>query len=82
MILERMNKTNNREARAGSIGDRGPATISVPAENLGGEVQAPHGIGARDKLHAARWHMEDICSARCIEYGPSSEAGVALRPEA
>src|SRR5262249_54776912 len=73
MVHERMNKANNRESRAGSIGDRGPATIRVPAENLAGEVQAAHGIGARGKLHAARWHMEDICSTRCIEHVPPIE---------
>jgi hypothetical protein len=36
-------------------------------------VQAAHGIRARGKFHAARWHMEDICSARCIEHVPPIE---------
>jgi hypothetical protein len=31
-------------------------------------VQAAHGVRARGKLHAARRHMEDICSARRIEH--------------
>ena len=68
MAHERMNEANNREARAGSIADGGPATIGVPAEDLAGEVQAAHGVRARSKLHAARRHMEDICSARRIEH--------------
>jgi hypothetical protein len=63
-----MNETDNREARAGRIADRGPATIGVPAEDPAGEVQAAHGVSARGKLHAARWQMEDICSARRIEH--------------
>jgi len=63
-----MNEADNGEARAGSVADWGPATISVPAEDLAGEVQAAHSVRARGKLHAARWHMEDVCSARCIEH--------------
>jgi hypothetical protein len=58
-----MNEADNREARAGSVANWGPATISVPAEDLAGEVQAAHSVRARGKLHAARWHMEDVCSA-------------------
>ena len=54
--------------RAGSVRHWGPATISVPAEDPGGEVEAAQGIRARSNLHAARWHMEDICSACCIEH--------------
>jgi hypothetical protein len=63
-----VNKADNREAGAGSVGDRSSATISVPAEDLLGEVQAAHGFGARSKLHAAPRHVKDISSARSIEH--------------
>jgi len=33
---ERMNEADKPEARAGSVADRGPATISEPAEDLTG----------------------------------------------
>jgi len=68
VVHERMNDADNREARAGSIGDRGPATVGIPAEDLAGEVQAAHRVRARGKLHTARWHMEDVRSARRIEH--------------
>jgi hypothetical protein len=63
-----MNEADNRETRPGSVGDWRPATLSVPAEDPAGEVQAAHGLGAGGKLHAARRHMEDIRSARSIEH--------------
>jgi len=63
-----MNEADNRKARAGSVADRGPATISVPAEDVGGEAQAAHSVHARSKLHTTRWHLEDLCSARCVEH--------------
>src|SRR5262245_34342845 len=62
-----MNEADNRETRAGSVADWGPATIGVPAEDSAGEVQAAHGIRARGQLHAARWHVDDFCPACCIE---------------
>src|SRR5262249_45839263 len=65
---ERMNDANNREARAGGVADRRPATVGVPAEDLAGEVQTAHGVRARGKVHATRWHLEDVCSARSIEH--------------
>jgi hypothetical protein len=68
MVHERMNEADNRESRASSVGDRCLATISVPAEDAAGEVEAAQGVLARRKLHAPRWHMEDICSARIIEH--------------
>src|SRR6516162_4963924 len=63
-----MNEADNRKARAGSVADRGPATISVPAEDLVGEAQAAQSVHARSKLHATCWHLEDLCSARCVEH--------------
>jgi hypothetical protein len=53
----------------------GPATISVAAEDVAGEVQAAHSIRARGKLHAARWHMEDGRSASYIEDETDTDAG-------
>ena len=46
MVHERMNEPDHREARAGSVGERGAATLRVPAEDPAGEVQAAHRIGA------------------------------------
>src|SRR5262252_2144125 len=63
-----MNEADNRKARAGSIADRGPATISVPAKDLVGEAQAAHRVHARGKLHATRRHLEDLGSACCVEH--------------
>jgi hypothetical protein len=53
VIHERMNEADNRESGAGSVRHWGPATISVPAEDPAGEVEAAHGIRARGQLHAA-----------------------------
>jgi hypothetical protein len=54
-----MNEAHNREARAGSVADRAPTTIRVPAEDLAGEAQAAQSVRARGKLYAARgiWKM-------------------------
>ena len=83
VIHERMNEANNRESRTGSVRHWGPATISVPAEDPAGEVEAAHGLRAGGKLHAARWHMEDICSACCIEHvRPLEEARKRLAVQA
>jgi hypothetical protein len=68
VVYERMNEADNWEARAGSVADRGPATISVPAEDLTGEAQAAHSVRARGKLHAACWHVQYIRSTRRIEH--------------
>ncbi len=65
---ERMNQTDNWEARANSVANRGPATIGVPAEDLAGEAQAAHSVRAPGKLHAAGWHLENVCSARYVEH--------------
>ena len=68
-----MDKAANREARTGSVGNRGPAAIGVPAKDLAGKLKAAHSVGACGKLHAAHWHMEDVCSAGCIEHVQSIE---------
>src|SRR5262245_14709937 len=61
---ERVDETDNREARAGSgVTDRGPATISVPAEDLAGETQAAHSVPARNKLHAAGRQLKNVRTA-------------------
>jgi hypothetical protein len=63
-----MNEADNRETRASSVADRGPATIRVPTDDPAGEAQAAHSVRARDKLYAARWHLEDVFSAGCVEH--------------
>jgi len=64
-----MNEGDNREARAnGGVSDRRPATIGVPAEDLSGEAQAPHGVGAGGQLHASRRHLKDVRAAGCVEH--------------
>jgi hypothetical protein len=68
MVHERMNEADNLEARARSVADRSPATISVPAKGLAGEAQAAHSVRARGKLHATRWHVKDVGSTRRIEH--------------
>ena len=68
-----MNESDNREARTGSVADWGAATISVPTEDFAREMQAAYRVRARCKLHAARWHVENICSACCIEHVRSLE---------
>jgi hypothetical protein len=70
---ERMNESDDREARTGSIADGGPATIRVPSEDLAGELQAAHRVRACCQLHTARRHVEDIRSSRCIEHVRSFE---------
>jgi len=65
---ERMDEADNREARAGRVANWGQATLRVPAEDLSGEMQAAHGVGSGNKLHAARRHMEDIRSSCFIEH--------------
>jgi hypothetical protein len=40
----------------------------VRAKDLAEEVQAPHSVRARIKLYAARWHLEDVCSAPGVEH--------------
>jgi hypothetical protein len=72
-IHERMNESDDRKARTGSVADRGVATIRVPTEDLAGELQATHRLRACCQLHAACWHMEDIRPARRIEHVRSFE---------
>jgi len=68
MVHERMDDADDRETRAGRVTDRGLATIGVPAEDLIGEHQAAHGVRACGQFHAAGGHLEDVCSACCIEH--------------
>jgi hypothetical protein len=61
--------TPDREVRPGSgVGNRRPATLGVPAQDLVGETQTPHGIRPRGELHAARRHPKDIRSAGRVEH--------------
>jgi len=68
MAHEGMYEADNGEARTSSIADRCPATIRVPAEDLAGDVQAANSVCACGELHAARWHLEDVCSAGSVEH--------------
>jgi hypothetical protein len=65
---ERMYEADNRKSRPGSIANWGPTTIGVPAEDLAGETQASHRVRASGKLHATRWHLENVRSACCVEH--------------
>ncbi len=66
---EGMNETQNREARrGGGVGNRCVAAIGVPAEDLVGETQRPHGIGACGQLHASRRHLKNVGAARRVEH--------------
>jgi len=65
---EGMNEAEKRKPRVGGgVGERGPATLRVPAEHLVGEAQRPHGVSAHGQLHASRRHLENVVPARCIE---------------
>jgi len=68
VVHERMNEADNRKARARGVADRGPATISVPADDLAGEAQAAHSARSRGELHATCWHVEDVSSTCRIEH--------------
>ena len=64
-----MNHADDREVRAGGgVGNRGPATIRVPAQNLVGKAQAPHGVRARCQPHAPWRHLEDVRSTGRVEH--------------
>src|SRR6516162_226249 len=75
VIHEGMNYADDREARpGGGVRNRGPATIAVPAQNLVGEAQTPHGVRAGGELHAPGRHLEDVRSAGRVEHvGPLEE---------
>src|SRR5262245_47121317 len=66
---ERMYEPDNRKARPRrSIANRGPATIGVPAEDLTGKPHATHRVRASGKLHATRWHLENVCSSCRVQH--------------
>src|SRR5207244_3557762 len=57
----------------------GAAAIGVPAEDLAGEAQATHRVRAGGQRHAARWHLEDVRGACCVEHvRPLEEARESL----
>jgi hypothetical protein len=62
-----VNQADNWKARACRVADWGPTTIGVPAEDFAREVQATHGVRPSGELHATRWHLKNVCSARRIE---------------
>jgi hypothetical protein len=74
VVHEGMNHADDREAQpGGGIGNRGPAAIGVPAQDLVGEAQAPHGLRACGELHASGRHLEDVRSASRVEHVRSLE---------
>ena len=74
VIHEGKNDADDREVRpGGGVGNRGPATIGVPAQNLVREAQAPKGVRARGELHAPGRHLEDVCPAGRVEHVRSLE---------
>ena len=52
----------------GGVGNRRPATLGVPAQDLAGEAQASHRVGARGEFYARGRHMEDVRSAGGVEH--------------
>src|SRR5262245_57058752 len=64
-----MNHSNDREVwPSGGIGNWGPATIGVPAEDFVGELQASQIVRACSELYAPGWHLEDVGSAGRVEH--------------
>ena len=74
VVHEGMNHADDREARAGgSVGNRSVATCGVPAQDLVGELETPHGVCARSKPHSPGRHLEDVRSAGRVEHVPPIE---------
>src|SRR5262249_12996500 len=66
---ERMYEADNRKAwPCCGIANWCATTIGVPAQDLAGEPDATHRTCASAKLHATRWHLEDVCSACRVEH--------------
>jgi hypothetical protein len=64
-----MNESGERDARGESrIGDRGPATIGVPAENFIRKVKASYSIDTGGQLHAAGRHLHNVRAAGRVEH--------------
>ena len=91
IAYEGMNETKNRETRRGrGVGNRCPATIGVPAEDLARKAQAAHGVSAGGELHAAGRQLKNVGAAGGVEHvRPIEEAreclaviAVADEPEA
>jgi hypothetical protein len=62
-----VDQPDNREANGG-VGDRRPAAMGVPAQDLGRETYAAHGIRAGGEGHARRRHVDDVGAAAVIEH--------------
>jgi hypothetical protein len=68
LAQESGDQADDREARAGRIGDRSPATFGVPAKDPAGEAQTSHGVSACGQLYPARRHMKNVRSARGVKH--------------
>src|SRR5215467_7474603 len=80
VVHETVDQSDQGDARARGVADRGPATIGVPAvDSPVAEAQASHGVHARGELHAPRRHVEDVRTAGGVEHvRPLEEAGERL----
>jgi hypothetical protein len=57
-----------------SVGNRRPATLGVPAQQLAGEAQASERVRSRGELHARGGHVEDVGPAGAVEHiSPTEE---------
>jgi hypothetical protein len=69
VVHKTVNHSDQRDARAGDVADRGPATIGVPAvDSPVAEAQASHGVHAGGEVHAPWRHLEDVRAAGCVEH--------------
>src|SRR5215813_9929089 len=69
VVHETVDQSDQGDARARGVADRGPATIGVPAvDSPVAEAQASHGVHARGELHAPRRHLEDVRAAGGVEH--------------
>src|SRR6266567_929981 len=69
VVHKTVNHSDQRDARAGDVADRGPATIGVPAVDFPvAEAQASHGVHAGGEVHAPWRHLEDVRAAGCVEH--------------
>jgi hypothetical protein len=69
VVHETVNHSDQRDARAGGVADRGPTTIGVPAVDFPvAEAQASRGVHARGELHAPWRHLENVRAAGWVEH--------------
>ena len=63
-----MNERDDRESRVGGgVGDRGAATISVPAQDFAGKAHATQSLESSGERHLNRRHLENVRAAGSVE---------------